>query len=118
MNIGSVIKSRRKELNLTLKFIAEKVGVSEGTVSRWESGDIANMRRDKIAKLSDVLQLPPSVIAGLETPTVEIKAKNGDVESLVVNYNDYLILKKIKKLNKDDKAYLETFLDAITDKKG
>lgn len=64
MEIKDIIKNRRIELNLTMLDVAKKVGVSEATVSRWESGEIANMRRDRIAKLSEVLQLPPSVIMG------------------------------------------------------
>ena len=60
MEIGSYIHSRRKELGYSLKEIAEKVGVSEGTVSRWESGFIQNMRRDKIFKLAQVLNIKAS----------------------------------------------------------
>lgn len=64
--IRDVLRNRRLELHLTMKQIADAVGVSEGTVSRWESGDIDNMRRDKIAALSKVLSLDPLVIMGLQ----------------------------------------------------
>lgn len=64
MGVRSVIKNRRLELQLTMKEVAEKVGVSEATVSRWESGDIENMRRDKIAALAKALQIPPAVLMG------------------------------------------------------
>lgn len=64
MATNEIIKSRRLELQLTLREVADAVGVSEGTVSRWESGDIANMRRDKISKLAEVLRIDPSVIMG------------------------------------------------------
>ena len=43
---------------------SKKVGVSEATISRWESGDIANMRRDKIVLLSKALKVSPSFIMG------------------------------------------------------
>ena len=43
MAVQDIIKSRRKELKLTLKEVADKLHVSEGTVSRYESGDIQNM---------------------------------------------------------------------------
>lgn len=66
MEIRDILRNRRLELHLTLKQIADAVGVSEGTVSRWESGDIDNMRRDKIAALSKVLSLDPRVIMGWE----------------------------------------------------
>ena len=69
MEIKDVLKSRRMELGLTMKELADKVGVSEGTISRWESGDIENMRRDKIAALAAALQVSPSTIMGWDEPT-------------------------------------------------
>lgn len=64
MDISKKLKKRRKELSLTMLEVAKKVGVSEATVSRWESGDIANMRRDKIALLANALQVTPAYIMG------------------------------------------------------
>lgn len=64
MDTKDILKSKRKELNLSQKEVADYVGVSEATVSRWESGNIANMGRDKIALLSKILKISPSVIAG------------------------------------------------------
>lgn len=66
MDISKKLKKRRKELSLTMLEVAQKVGVSEATVSRWESGDIANMRRDKIALLANALQVTPAYIMGWE----------------------------------------------------
>ena len=71
MEIRDILRNRRLELHLTMKQIADAVGVSEGTVSRWESGDIDNMRRDKIAALSKVLHLDPRVIMGWEEAVEE-----------------------------------------------
>lgn len=65
--IKNILKDRREELGLTTKQVADAVGVSEGTVSRWESGIIKNMRRDKIAALAKVLQIQPRIIMGWET---------------------------------------------------
>ena len=62
MNIKNLIKNRRKELGLTLLDIANACGVSEATVSRWESGDIANMKRSRIAQLANVLKISPSML--------------------------------------------------------
>lgn len=64
LDMGEKIKHRRKELHLTMLDIAKKTGVSEATVSRWESGDIANMRRDKIATLATALQVSPAYLMG------------------------------------------------------
>lgn len=64
MEVKEIIRNRRLELNLTMKDLGNKVGVSEATISRWESGDIANMRRDKIKALADALYISPSIIMG------------------------------------------------------
>lgn len=76
MDISKKLKERRKELELTMLEVAQRTGVSEATVSRWESGDIANMRRDKIVLLANALRVSPSFIMGWEEP--EDKAKPED----------------------------------------
>ena len=68
-SVGKIIFDRRTALSLTQKDVADYVGVSEATVSRWESGHIDNMRRDRIAKLAKVLQISPLVIMGVDEPT-------------------------------------------------
>lgn len=75
MNISNLIKNRRLELGLTMKEIANYVGVSEGTISRWESGEIKNMKRNKIAKLSQILKISPLDLMG------EIETANSDYTS-------------------------------------
>ncbi|WP_368867809.1 LexA family protein [Staphylococcus epidermidis] len=60
------IKSRRKELNLTLEQVGDLVGVGKSTVRKWETGDIENMKRDKIVKLAKALRVSPSYIMGVE----------------------------------------------------
>ena len=70
MEIKKLLKEARKKQGLTMKQVAEMVGVSESTISRWESGVIANMTREKIVLLSDALHISPSDIMGwTEEPT-------------------------------------------------
>lgn len=64
MDFKDILKNRRAELDLTLDEIGRYVGVSGATVSRWEKGDIENIRRDKIAKLAEVLQVTPAYLMG------------------------------------------------------
>jgi len=61
MNIGEIIYTQRKKLNLTLEDIGKVVGVSKSTVKKWESGYIANIKRDKIAALAKILNLNPVI---------------------------------------------------------
>lgn len=66
MGVSQVLKIRRKELNYTLLDIAKKIGVSEATVQRWESGNIKNLRYDKIVALADILEISPAYLMGWE----------------------------------------------------
>lgn len=65
-SVGRLIYDRRNELQITQKEVADSVGVSEATVSRWESGHIDNMRRDRIAALAKVLRISPLAIMGVD----------------------------------------------------
>ena len=79
MDIKLFLKQRRKELHLTMKDVANMVGVSESTISRWESGAIANMTRANISELAKALQISPSIIMGWqEDKKTEPTAENGN----------------------------------------
>lgn len=64
MGIFTIMQNLRKELGLTLKEVADYVGVSESTVQRWESGNIKNLRHEKIIKLAEVLKTTPARLMG------------------------------------------------------
>ena len=68
----SRIEKRRKELGLTQEDVAEQVGVKKSTVSRWESGTIKEMRRDKLLSLASTLQTSVNYLLGLtDDPSVK-----------------------------------------------
>ena len=69
MEIKDIIRNRRIEMGLTMKQVAEAVGVNEGTVSRWESGNIEKRRGDKIAARSKLLSIDERVIKGGQMQT-------------------------------------------------
>lgn len=76
-DIKEIIKNRREELGLTIKQVADIVGVSEGTVSRWESGNIKNMKRDKIAALAKALQIQPRILMGWDEDESDVNKIGG-----------------------------------------
>lgn len=73
MDVKDRISNRRKELGLTLEDIAKSVGVSRVTVLRWESGEIGNMRTDKIQRLCKALSVTPAYLMGwTDDPTKSV----------------------------------------------
>lgn len=71
------IKDLRLSQNLTLEQVANEVGVGKSTVRKWETGMIANMRRDKIASLAKALHTTPAYLMGwIDEPHREITLDN------------------------------------------
>lgn len=64
MEMKDIIRNRRSELRLTLEDIANRVGVSRATVLRWETGEIKNLGKNRIASLAAVLQVSPEYLLG------------------------------------------------------
>lgn len=58
------IRDLRLAKGLTLEQVASVVGVGKSTVRKWETGMIANMRRDKIADLAKALGTTPAYLMG------------------------------------------------------
>ena len=60
------IKELRLAKGMTLEQVADIVGVGKSTVRKWETGMIANMKRDKIALLAKALSTTPAYLMGWE----------------------------------------------------
>lgn len=64
MDMGQKIYNLRIQKGLTLEELGNMVGVGKSTVRKWENGMIANMKRDKILKVSEVLDTTPAYLMG------------------------------------------------------
>ena len=67
--IGNAIKKRRRQLKITQKEFAERLGKSERTIQKYESGEIT-MKIDLIKRVADELEIPWQEL--LEAKTDEI----------------------------------------------
>ncbi len=76
------IKLLRSQLGLTLEEVGDYVGVGKSTVRKWETGAISNMRRDKIAKLSEALHTTPAYLMGWEDSESESDKKRAELLAL------------------------------------
>lgn len=108
------LKERRKELNMTLEEVAQKVGVGKSTVRKWENGDIENIGRSNIVKLAKALKVTPYFVMGIEeedagivTPIINIPVVNS-VSAGMPTYNETDVIDYISVMNtsiKNDKEY-------------
>ena len=64
MEMGQKIYNLRIQKGLTLEELGNMVGVGKSTVRKWENGMLANMKRDNILKVSEVLDTTPAYLMG------------------------------------------------------
>ena len=126
MDFKDKVKTRRLELGLTLEDIANSVGVSAPTIQRYESGEIKNLRKDKIKSLADALKVTPSYLMDWDENLVKKESFTYymEMQLLLLGYkiifdeeDGYLVLKgkegeyeiseaDIEKLNGELKSFL------------
>lgn len=81
------IKQLRLSKGMTLEQVADIVGVGKSTVRKWETGMIANMKRDKIALLARALGTTPANLMGWKDDTLtpsdkDVKLTEGEEKLL------------------------------------
>lgn len=102
INLAVVLRRRRSELGLTLKQVADAVGVSEATVQRWEAGTMS-IRYDRIVKLAEVLHVNPQEFFGWH---VDVNAVN---EALLkaIEEDENTVLESYRSLSDEGKEYVK-----------
>ena len=91
MELNQRIKDLRLKKGLTLEQVGDYVGVGKSTVRKWENGMIENMRRDKIAKLAQILGTTPDYLMGWSSNADDWSAafcKSLSQELMIVNPAD------------------------------
>ena len=82
MEVQDIIKQRRLELGLSIRKVAQALGVAPSTVSRYESSDIQNMGIDKIEALARVLHCSPVYLMGWDdNPNLLPQSASTDAEA-------------------------------------
>ena len=59
MTIGEQIRKKRKELNMSVDELAQKIGKDRSTVYRYENGDIGNMPLELVSPMVEALKMTP-----------------------------------------------------------
>ena len=94
------IKELRQQRGLTLEQVATIVGVGKSTVRKWETGMIANMKRDKIASLAMALGTTPAYLMGWKE-TAEEKEIPGEI---VLTEEEKMLLNLFRRVPEQNQA--------------
>ena len=110
-DIGCRIKNRRKALGLSAEDIADIIGVSPATIYRYESGDIMNVRIDKLTPIANALRTTEAFLMGW-TDDPDRKAVSNFDDSL--SSNEQSLLECYRFLNDSGKKAMEDYAQLLS----
>lgn len=111
MEFKDLVKKRREMLHLTLEEVGKRTGVSKATVQRWESGEIENVRRDKIVKLAKALETTPAYLMGWEEQKENVRYTFASNLRNYMNQHN-LSIDQISKIVGKESLEIESWLEA------
>jgi len=76
MNIGSRIKTRRKDIGISADILANTLKISRATMYRYESGGIEKLPIDILVPLAKALHTSPAYLMGWVDEPDDIKINN------------------------------------------
>lgn len=65
MTMGQIIKQLRQTRGLTQEEVGNVIGVTKGTILKYEKGETQNMKRSNIKLLADFFGVSPSYLMGM-----------------------------------------------------
>ena len=75
MTFGQRMKAIREEQRMTLAQVAERIGVSEATVQRYESGEIRNPPQTRIEAIAQALGVTAAALMGWEDDDLDVEVR-------------------------------------------
>ena len=107
------LKDLRLQKGMTLEQVGDIVGVGKSTVRKWETGMIANMKRDKIALLAKALGTTPAYLMGWE----EDKKENAP-EELILSEGEKMLLDLFRQVPEDQQQLVLQMISVALKPKG
>lgn len=108
--IGKKLKSRRKSLNLTQSALAEMVGLTESSISRYEAGRISTMPTSTVKRICEVLHIEPSELLGL-TPENSFEYDLKEILKMADDLPEYVKTDLLQLLKQQIKLYRRLYND-------
>lgn len=107
IELANRLRSKRLENNLSLQYVAEKLGVSKVTISRYETLDITNIPSDKIEGMAKLYNTTPAFLMGWET-----KEEKSNLNIDTIN-TDYIMIPLYESISAGYGASNSEFIEMI-----
>lgn len=102
--IGARIKDKRKELDLSVDEVAEKINKNRATIYRYENDEIENLPITVLEPLAEVLNTTPAYLMGWQENDV---AEEKEIKTIAAHHDDeYWTEEELKEIDEFKKFVL------------
>lgn len=108
--VGNNIKKYRKEANMTLKELADKIDLTEATVQKYEAGNIKNIDVEMLKKIADALGVRPEQITEWESKEQYLEYRESKNATTTAK-----LIKKYNQLTKGHQKAVLALIDSLLD---
>ena len=98
--LGNNLRYYRKQRDMTLKEMAEKIEMSVGTYQKYETGNIKHVDIDIVNKFSNALDVPVPVLMGWAEEYEQLRSKIGKEALELASMDDENESEVVKQQNK------------------
>lgn len=108
MNIGQKIKSARIRKGYTQEELGNLIGVQKSAVAKYENGRVVNIKRSVLAKISEILEIPPvELVTDIEKRPVELA---NELSEIFLDTELREMIAEYKLLDEDKKKQVREFI--------
>lgn len=107
------IRDLRIKKGLTIERLAQMMGVSKGTISKWENGYVDTIKQDKIIQLAKAFGVSPTYIMGYDDEP--LKMDNGkELPEHLKRYAEFINL--YSQLGEDEQSLVDNMITTLLKK--
>lgn len=112
MNIGERIKNARISKGYTQEELGKLIGVQKSAVAKYENGRVVNIKRSVLAKISQVLEIPPvELVSDIEEKPVETANALADI---FLDADLMMMIEEYKSLSTDKQAQVRDYIHFLS----
>ncbi len=123
-NIGTRIKERREELNMSVAELAERLSMSKATIHRYENGEIKNIKVPVVITIAHELKVSAAWLFGTTDDrqryeSRELSERYTELTNIIKDFKVYLSYRNDltlhgKLLSKEDRRAMSIVLELLT----
>ncbi len=92
--MGKRIYMKRTENGMTMKQLADRLGVQTSAINKYEKGAVENIKRKTIEDMAKIFKCSPSWLMGFDADMDITVRDDNDLNTLVEIYNDMTTAQK------------------------